>query len=130
MSKVIEIKKHIALEQQRKKEEEQLNLAKPLLHFLQCSSCMMKCCRCGSSVDTSLDHSSPPNSASFAFCSDCKAEYMEYQRLKLNKERTDKRPWHNQQWEAMWDSWIAYQKNLRKFLSSKEVRGLIKDFKK
>ena len=92
MSKVIEIKKHIALEQQKKKEAEQLNLVKPLLHFLQCSSCIMKCCRCGSAVDTQTDNSAPPNTASFPFCSDCKTEYLAYQRSKLNDENADT-PW-------------------------------------
>jgi len=129
MSKVIEIKKHIALEQQKKKEAEQMNLVKPLLHFLQCSTCIMKCCRCGSTVDTSIDDSFPPNTASFPFCSDCKAEYMEYQRSKLNNENADI-PWHNQDWKEMWDSWITYQKTLRKFLHSQEVRDLIKNFKR
>jgi len=129
MSKVIEIKKHIALEQQKKKAAEQMNLVKPLLHFLQCSTCIMKCCRCGSTVDTSMDYSFPPNTASFTFCSDCKAEYIEYQRSKLNKENADI-PWHNQDWNEMWDSWITYQKTLRKFLHSEEVRDLIKNFKK
>ena len=129
MSKVIEIKKHIALEQQKKKEAEQMNLLKPLLHFLQCSTCIMKCCRCGSTVDTSIDDSFPPNTASFPFCSDCKAEYMEYQRSKLNNKNADI-PWHNQDWKEMWGSWITYQKTLRKFLHSQEVRDLIKDFKR
>jgi len=129
MSKVIEINKHIALEQQKKKEAEQLNFVKPLLHFLQCSTCIMKCCRCGSTVDTSTDHSFPPNIASFVFCSDCKTEYTEYQRSKLRDENADM-PWHNQQWKEMWDSWIIYQKAMRKFLHSKEVRDLIKKFKK
>jgi hypothetical protein len=129
MSKVIEIKKHIALEQQKKKEAEQLNLVKPLLHFLQCSTCIMKCCRCGSTLDTRPDYSSPPNAASFNFCSDCKAEYTAYQRSKLNKENPDI-PWHNEDWKEMWESWITYEKALRKFLKSKEVRELIKSFKK
>jgi len=129
MSKIIEIKKHIASEQQKRKDAEQLSLVKPLLHFLQCSTCVMKCCRCGSTVDTSTDYSLPPNTASFAFCSDCKAEYLEYQRSKLHNENAGL-PWHNQPWKEMWDSWITYQKAIRKFLHSKEVKDLIKNFKK
>lgn len=129
MSKVIEINKHIVLEQKKKETAEQLNLAKPLLHFLQCSTCIMKCCRCGSTVDTSMDYSFPPHKVSFTFCSDCKAEYLEYQRSKLNKQITAERSWHNQHWVEMWDAWIAYQKALRKFLMSKEVRDLIEQFK-
>ena len=127
MSKIIEIKQHIALEKQKKKQAEHMSRVKPLLHFLQCSTCTMKCRRCGSTVDVSTDYAFPPTIASFAFCSDCRREYAEYQRTKFGQESEDI-PWHNQHWKEMWNSWIEYQKALTKFLHSKEVRDLIEHF--
>ena len=128
MSKVIEIKDHIESEKQQKKHEERKNLIEPLLSFLQCSSCRRKCSHCGSTADVSTNYSFPPDSI-FSFCASCEAGYMEYQRLKAGDERK-RAPWHNQEWIEMWDSWVDYQKALRRFRNSKEVKDFLRNLRK
>jgi hypothetical protein len=128
MIEIIEIRDHIESEKLKKKEGEQKRVIKQLLNFLQCSSCRMKCSRCGSTVDLSTNYAFPPDSV-FTFCASCEAEYIEYQRLKSSLE-IKKAPWHNEEWKEMWDSWIEYQKALRRFRQSKEVRDSFKGSKK
>ncbi|MFH0812056.1 MAG: hypothetical protein V2A69_04350 [Pseudomonadota bacterium] len=128
MSKVIEIKDHIELERQKKQDAEKRRLVQELLQFLQCSTCRMKCSRCGSQVDVLSDLPYPPD-IPFNLCKICKEEYLEYQRSLHDLDSKDTL-WHNQEWKAMWSLWIEYQKASRKFINSREVRELFEQSKK
>ena len=128
MSKIIKFEEHIELERQKKKEAEKRERMEQLLHFLQCSTCRMKCSRCGSQVDVSVENLCPLD-VPFHLCQVCKEDYAEYQRS-LQGAENKAIVWHNQEWREMWNLWVEYQKAARRFLTSREVQDLFEYQKK
>lgn len=127
MSKVIEIENRIESEKRKKKIADRRRQLAPLIHFLQCSGCRMKCWRCGSQVEELPADASTLN-VPFNLCKNCRDEYLEYQ---LSKENAADKEilWHNSEWEAMWEKWIDYQTAVQRFHRSQEVRDLFKDLR-
>lgn len=127
MSKVIEIEDRIESEKHRKTVAEKRKRIAPLIHFLQCSCCRMKCWRCGSPVELSPPAETSPD-IPFSLCAACRDEYLEYQRSR-SASLQHSIPWHNTEWEAMWGKWIEYQEAVRSFHRSQEVRDLFADLR-
>jgi len=129
MTKVIEIEGRIEGEKRKKELAERRRAVAPLLHFLQCSCCRMKCRRCGSQADitsSEKDASDIP----FIFCKECREEYRHFQQRQMNEENQEQvHPWHNSEWEKMWRQWIEYQEALRSFQRSKEVRTVCEELR-
>jgi hypothetical protein len=127
MTKIIEIEDIIESGKRKKKIAERRREMAPLLHFLQCSSCQMKCWRCGAQSETELperDSASIP----FNLCKHCREEYLEYQRCQREEKARDV-PWRNCEWKRMWEKWIDYQSAVRGFHRSKEVRELFEELR-
>ncbi|HNR12500.1 MAG TPA: hypothetical protein PLG17_00460 [Thermodesulfobacteriota bacterium] len=127
MSKIIEIEDRIESEKRKKTIAEKRRAIAPLIHFLQCSCCRMKCWRCGSQVELASPGVSSPD-IPFSFCPTCREEFLEYQRSQQEPLQTTT-PWHNPEWEAMWEKWIEYQDAVRTFHRSQEVRDLFADLR-
>lgn len=127
MTKIIEIEKRIETEKRKKKIAERRREVAPLLHFLQCTCCGMKCWRCGSAAELRPRNQDLPD-IPFNFCKDCREEYLEYQRVHRNEEESSV-PWRNREWVTMWEKWIEYQSTVRRFQQSKEVQELFDDLR-
>ena len=125
MSKVIEIENRLELEKRKKKEAERRRNLAPLLHFLQCVCCRMKCWRCGSQVDVAAQPE-PDSRIPFSLCKSCHEEYSAYEGTQVDGE-TDPKLWHNQEWKLMWEKWIEYQQAIRNFQQSEEIRELFRE---
>jgi len=123
MRKVINIEEHMEVGRQKKQDAERRRLVEGFRQFLQCSSCRMKCFRCGSHLEVSME-SSYPLDIPVSLCKNCREEYEEYQKSVEGVENKDIL-WHNQEWKAMWKLWIEYQKASRQFMNSKEVEDLL-----
>ena len=127
MSKIIDIENRIETEKRKKKIAERRRNVAPLLHFLQCACCGMKCWRCGSPAELP-----PPDKDAlkikFNFCRDCREEYLEYQRMQQSDEESGV-PWRNREWMKMWKTWIEYQSTVRHFHQSKEVQEIFEDLR-
>ncbi len=127
MTKIIEIENRIELEKRKKKVAEHRRKMAPLLHFLQCSCCRMKCWRCGAQAEWMPPDKDSPD-IPFNFCRDCREEYLHYQRAQKEEGARDI-PWCNREWERMWKKWIEYQNAVRRFHRSKEVRELFHELR-
>jgi hypothetical protein len=60
-------------------------------------------------------------------CGSCKTDFDDY-KTAVEKERDRDCFWHNEQWMALWSSWICYQRAIRSFINSEEFRQLINAF--
>jgi hypothetical protein len=127
MTKVIEIEDHIESGKRKKKIAERRREMAPLLHFLQCSRCQMKCWRCGSQSEIEPAEKDSVN-IPFNLCKDCQGEYLEYQRCQREEETKDIL-WRNREWKWMWEKWIEYQSAVHHFYRSKEVRELFEELR-
>ena len=127
MPKVIDIENRIETEKRRKKIAERRQEVAPLLHFLQCTCCGMKCWRCGSPAELRPPAKDVPK-IQFNFCKDCREEYLEYQRIQESEEESDV-PWRNNEWVRMWKKWIEYQNTVRRFHQSKEVQEIFDELR-
>lgn len=123
MPKVIDLQGHIETEKQKKHDAEQKRMVDGARKVLVCFTCKMKCARCGSQVDMPAP-SSVPEELPFHLCRTCAEDYLEYAGVLRGEERKDI-PWHNQEWQEMWQAWIEYQEALRKFQGSSAVRALL-----
>lgn len=122
MPKVIDLQGHIETEKQKKLDAEQKRMVDAARKVLVCFTCKMKCARCGSQVD--VPASGLPAELPFHLCRTCAEDYLEYASFLRGAERKDI-PWHNQEWQEMWQAWIEYQKALRRFQTSSAVRALL-----
>ena len=127
MSKIIDIENRIETEKRKKKIAERRREIAPLLHFLQCACCGMKCRRCGSPAELRPPGKDFPQ-IPFNFCKDCREEYLEYQRAQQNEEDKSA-PWRNREWLRMWKKWIEYQRTVQRFHQSKEVQKLFEELR-
>jgi len=125
VSKVINIQDHVAIEKQKKQDEERKQQVETAKKLLLCSSCRMRCARCGVQME-------PPGFCPFSshipfnLCPACAKEYEEYKRA-LDGLETQDIPWHNQEWKETWQAWIEYQKALKNYQNSHEVQELLKN---
>jgi hypothetical protein len=124
MPKVIDFEKRIETEKRKKQIAEERREIAPLLHFLQCACCGMKCWRCGSQAELRPPAKDYPKTP-FNFCKDCREEYLEYKRIRQGGEKSDA-SWRNSEWIIMWEKWIEYQNTVRNFQESKEVQEIFK----
>lgn len=124
MSKIINIQDHIELEKQKKLEEGQKRQVEAVRKVILCSSCRLRCSRCGVQVATPT-FCPFCSDLTFNLCPTCAEEYDEYKRS-LDGLKSKDIPWHNQEWEEMWQRWLEYQKALKKYQQSREIRELLK----
>lgn len=124
MSKIINIQDHIELEKQKKLEEGQKRQVEAVRKVILCSSCRLRCSRCGVQVATPT-FCPFCSDLPFNLCPTCAEEYDEYKRS-LDGLKSKDIPWHNQEWEEMWQRWLEYQKALKKYQQSREIRELLK----
>ena len=124
MSKIINIQDNIELEKQKKLEEDQKRQVETVQKTILCSSCRLRCSRCGAHV-TAPTFCPFCSDLPFNLCPTCAGEYEEYKRS-LDGLATKDIPWHNQEWKEMWQAWLEYQKALKKYQQSREIRELLK----
>ena len=127
MPKVIDIENRIETEKRKKKIAERRREVAPLLRFLQCACCGMKCRRCGSPAELRPPAKEIPK-VPFNFCKDCREEYLEYQRIQNSDEESEV-PWRNREWIRMWKKWIEYQNTVQRFHKSKEVQEVFEELR-
>jgi hypothetical protein len=123
MPKVLDLSGYIETEKKKKLDAEEKRILEAARRILVCFTCKMKCTRCGSQVDMPVPASLPPE-IPFHLCRTCAEDYLEYARSLRGEEPTSI-PWHNQEWQEMWNTWIEYQKALKKFQTSDAVRELL-----
>jgi hypothetical protein len=62
----------------------------------------------------------------FRLCAFCREEYQDYI-LKTRGKPFVEAPWYNQEWLALWEAWLNYQKTLITYVRSSGYGALLKD---
>ncbi len=92
---------------------------------LQCSSCPMKCAKCGSPLEgpeSKIISAALP----LGLCQGCWEEYRLYDRMtSLPNPVEGQDYYHNQEWTGVWKAWLEYQRSLQQYRKSKEFLRLV-----
>jgi hypothetical protein len=94
-----------------------------LRRIFQCTRCMMRCCKCGTQLESEGDESK--YAAPYAFCKSCREEYEEYRARADGVRPASPYYWHNEKWMQVWASWLEHQKSLDRYRQSKEFLQLL-----
>jgi hypothetical protein len=113
--------KEESLAQEKKKRLEAFRIT------LQCSSCPMKCAKCGSQLEVPqskiISETLP-----LGLCQGCWEEYRLYERLISDPSRLEGQDYyHTPDWMGVWKSWLEYQRNLQQYRNSKEFLRLVEE---
>ena len=99
--------------------------------IFQCTQCAMKCEKCGTQIshDTHLAASGPKRRhIPYRFCESCNEEYIDYiERMKGGGDPDCY--WHNEDWLAVWKTWIDYQGAKDRYVKSKGFARLLEELK-
>ena len=104
--------------EKKKRKQERIKKLNAMRKIFECTKCALKCARCGTQVAVSQSSSysgQMPN----RFCTSCENEFRDFLNRKRGKSQKDLY-WQNQEWMAIWETWIQYQKAMRKYENSDE----------
>jgi hypothetical protein len=98
MSKIIDIEDRLKLEQKKKLKVDKAKKLEAVRKILQCTRCLARCHKCG----------------------------MQIMRL---KDEGGESPlyWHNEAWQALWQTWLDYQQALKDYGESPEFIELVRE---
>jgi hypothetical protein len=98
---------------------------------LQCSSCALKCEKCGVQIEPDVDALEQRRrnlQVPYNFCEPCSEDYLDYiDRLKGKGDSACY--WHNDAWMDAWRNWIDYQSSIDRYVKSKEFKLLLQELK-
>jgi hypothetical protein len=127
VEKVIDLEQRIESRRSKERLEHFRGKMATVQKILQCSACHMKCAMCNAHLEgQDVSTSSPPAHPGLRFCGPCREEFEEF----LAITRRGARPtlfWHNEEWKAMWSSWLDYRRSLGAFLRSNEFKLLLEE---
>ena len=114
-------KKAEVLSQEKKKRLDSFRTA------MQCTSCPMKCAKCGSQLETPQQQLLSEN-LPLRLCQGCWEEYDLFRRMVSDPASVPEREfYHNQAWVGVWQTWLDYQKQLHEYRNTREFIKLIEE---
>lgn len=123
MSKIIDIEERLHQEQKKKAKAERAHKLEFVRRFMQCKRCLARCAVCGIQFDTSDLYRRHPGP--FRFCKNCQEDYEEFRRIKAGGP--PKYYWQNQEWLAVWQTWLDYQAAMARYTESNEFIELLRE---
>ena len=123
MAEVIDLSQRLIREKRRRQAQERRR-AEAVAEAMACGLCPHRCSHCGAVID---EYVLPLPEAPYPLCPTCTDElraYLEYKRGEGSREAF----WHNEQWERMWESWLAYMKAAQEFRRSPAFMRLMQHF--
>lgn len=124
MSKVIDLEKRLQQEQKKKAKVDKSKKLEYIRKFLQCKRCLARCSMCGIQFDPQDMYKR--HQGAYRFCSSCQEEYDEFKSVKEKGAETSVY-WHNEEWLAIWETWLSYQESLQKYTESSEFIELLRE---
>ncbi len=124
MSKVIDIEDRLKLEQKKKARVDKAKKTETVRKVVQCTRCLARCARCGVQFDTAEMYKRYPGP--YRLCAFCQEEYEDYLWV-TEKGKESPYYWHNREWQALWQSWIDYQKAMKSYGESPEFIDLVRE---
>ena len=95
--------------------------------LFRCTHCALRCEKCGmqnrQEEGQARDLPSP-----YRFCQDCAEEYQDYL-AHLQGRGNAELYWQSEDWLEIWQSWIAYQATVNRYLKSKPFLQLLRELK-
>lgn len=117
------------MEAERKKRQlERIKKLTAVKKILECTKCALKCTRCGTQVAVSQS-SSFSRDVPYRFCASCGDEYRDFLDRKRGRDRKELY-WHNREWMTTWETWIEYQRAMRKYENSNEFKQLLYELRR
>lgn len=114
----------------KKKYQDQIRLSRHVIDTLRwlinCTACKSKCAMCAKPFMDNAGFSVMAGNLKFSLCENCNTEYESYQASAVHED-VNQKFWHNNEWIALWSSWIEYQKSVQNFRNSEEF-NLIKQY--
>ncbi len=111
--------------ERKQRKQERIKKLNAMRKILECTKCALKCTRCGTQVAVSQS-SSYSGQMPYRFCKGCENEFRDFLNRKRGKSQKDLY-WQNQEWMAIWETWIQYQKAMRKYENSGEFKKLLNE---
>lgn len=127
MTKLVDITDR--LEEKRRGRQVHLHREKleAIKRIAYCSSCRLRCALCGCTLD-GLKEGALPNLASphLNLCESCRSDFEDFLDT-VSRQKSPQLPWHNEQWKKLWSAWLEYQRAVREFRNSSEVKRLMQE---
>ena len=131
MADIIPLDDKIEVAREKKAAVRRQQKAVTVRRVLQCTSCSLKCEKCGTQIEpgaAGTSESCPHSRFPYKFCEACKDEYQDYIERLQGRGDPDCY-WHNDEWLDAWRKWIDYQGSVDRYVKSKEFTRLIQEFK-
>lgn len=126
MGNIVKFDECMEAEKKRHKQEKIKKLI-AIRRIFECTKCSLKCTRCG--TQAAVSHSSSySRHMPYRFCTSCEDEFRDFLNRKRGKARKDLY-WQNREWMATWETWIEYQKALKKYENSNEFKKLLHELR-
>lgn len=131
MADVISIQTKLKHSKRRQAEIDRKRKILAVQRIFQCTQCAMKCERCGTQVsrpDETPAQGPGHRELPYRFCEGCAEEYIDYiERMKGGGDPDCY--WRNEDWLAVWKTWIDYQGARDRYVKSKGFTRLLNELK-
>ena len=127
MAEIIDLKDRKKQDLTLKAEQERTKRMEMVLQMFQCSRCAMKCMKCGSQMESTVQGEESP-SVPYRFCESCLEEYKEFIE-RIHGRGDPDYYWYNREWLEVWKAWMQYQESLGRYELSSEFRRLLKELR-
>ena len=131
MADIISIQTKLKHAQQKQADTNRKRKILAVQKIFQCTQCAMKCEKCGTQIshDAHLSQGrSGKRHIPYRFCESCTEEYIDY----IERMQGGGDPdcyWHNEDWLAVWKTWIDYQSAKDRYVKSKGFARLLEELK-
>ncbi|MCU0539864.1 MAG: hypothetical protein MUF46_08265 [Desulfobacterales bacterium] len=131
MADIIPLDEKLETSREKKASLRRKQKALAVRRVVQCTSCNLKCEKCGTQVEPGAgctQERCPHSRVPYRFCEACEEEYLDYIERLQGRGDPDCY-WHNEEWTDAWRKWIDYQGSIDRYVKSKEFLRLIQEFK-
>lgn len=127
MDNILNIEDLLQTRRRRRELESKTRRIQALRNLVQCTSCRFRCAMCGCRIGSDDMQPASFQGLDFVLCENCKTDFDDYKAV-VEKKRLPDCFWHNDEWVALWSSWIRYQRAMRSFMNSEEFKQLMHSF--
>lgn len=125
MDNVLNIENRLQDRRLRRELETRSHKVEAVRKLVQCTSCRLRCAMCGCQTESRDPEASRLGDLDFLLCTSCRTDFEDFKAVYEGRQATELF-WHNEQWVALWSSWIDYQRATRNFIDSEGFKQLMK----
>ena len=126
VAEIISLDDKIELSREKKATLRRRQKAVAVRRVVQCTSCSLKCEKCGTQVEPRAGAAEERQNLPYHFCEACDDEYRDYIERLQGRGDADCY-WHNDAWMKVWESWLEHQRWLDQYRQSKEFLQLLQE---